>query len=49
LTAELRAKIDEGIEDFARGDYIEIADEAAHQALFAKLKSEVLNRSDEAR
>jgi putative addiction module CopG family antidote len=47
--AELRAKIDAGIEDFARGDYIEIADEAAHEAFFDELKSEVLNRSDEAR
>jgi putative addiction module CopG family antidote len=47
--AELRAKIDEGIQDFARGDYIEIAGEAAHEAFFDELKSEVLNRSDEAR
>jgi putative addiction module CopG family antidote len=40
--AEVRAKIDEGLEDFARGDFIEIKDEAAHRALFDELKAERL-------
>lgn len=41
----LRKQIDDGVEDFGRGDYIEVTDEAGHRALFDALKAEVLNAS----
>ena len=40
--ADLRLKIDEGLEDLTRGDYLEIPNDASHRALFDRLKSEIL-------
>lgn len=40
---ELGGKIDEGLDDLERGDFIEIFDEAAQKSFFEQLRIGVLN------
>jgi putative addiction module CopG family antidote len=42
--SELRAKIDEGLADFEKGNYIEIRNEEEHHAFFDSIKRRGLER-----
>lgn len=41
-TAEIRAQVEIGVADFDRGAYLEIRDQASHDAFFGTMKAETM-------